>query len=234
MKKISLILILLCTVSCAELQTIADQTMEQSKPISNLEISNGLKQALEKGVEREVSQLTQKNGFYENDAVKVLLPEELTQVEEGLRKIGLGSLADEGIKLMNRAAEDAVKKATPIFIDAIKNMSINDARNILLGNDRAATDFLKQSTANQLYQEFYPVVNQSFKDVGADQLWTSAIDKYNRIPFKENVNPDLSEYVTQQALDGVFKMIAKEEMQIRNQLSSRSTDLLRRVFKLQD
>lgn len=234
MKKISLILILLCTVSCAELQTIADQTMEQSKPISNLEISNGLKQALEKGVEREVSQLTQKNGFYENDAVKVLLPEELTQVEEGLRKIGLGSLADEGIKLMNRAAEDAVKKATPIFIDAIKNMSINDARNILLGNDRAATDFLKQSTANQLYQEFYPVVNQSFKDVGADQLWTSAIDKYNRIPFKGNVNPDLSEYVTQQALDGVFKMIAKEEVQIRNQLSSRSTDLLRRVFKLQD
>ncbi|MDR9400900.1 MAG: DUF4197 domain-containing protein [Psychroflexus sp.] len=234
MKKISLILILLCTVSCAELQTIADQTMKQSKPISNLEISNGLKQALEKGVEREVNQLTQKNGFYENDAVKVLLPEELTQVEEGLRKIGLGSLADEGIKLMNRAAEDAVKKATPIFIDAIKNMSINDARNILLGNDSAATDFLKQSTANQLYQEFYPVVNQSFKDVGADQLWTSAIDKYNRIPFKENVNPDLSEYVTQQALDGVFKMIAKEEVQIRNQLSSRSTDLLRRVFKLQD
>lgn len=234
MKKISLILILLCTVSCAELQTIADQTMEQSKPISNLEISNGLKQALEKGVEREVSQLTQKNGFYENDAVKVLLPEELTQVEEGLRKIGLGSLADEGIKLMNRAAEDAVKKATPIFIDAIKNMSINDARNILLGNDRAATDFLKQNTSNQLYQEFYPVVNQSFKDVGADQLWTSAIDKYNRIPFKENVNPDLSEYVTQQALDGVFKMIAKEEVQIRNQLNSRTTDLLRRVFKLQD
>lgn len=234
MKKISLILILLCTVSCAELQTIADQTMKQSKPISNLEISNGLKQALEKGVEREVNQLTQKNGFYENDAVKVLLPEELTQVEEGLRKIGLGSLADEGIKLMNRAAEDAVKKATPIFIDAIKNMSINDARNILLGNDSAATDFLKQSTANQLYQEFYPVVNQSFKDVGADQLWTSAIDKYNRIPFKENVNPDLSEYVTQQALDGVFKMIAKEEVQIRNQLNSRTTDLLRRVFKLQD
>jgi hypothetical protein len=208
--------------------------MKQSKPISNLEISNGLKQALEKGVEREVNQLTQKNGFYENDAVKVLLPEELTQVEEGLRKIGLGSLADEGIKLMNRAAEDAVKKATPIFIDAIKNMSINDARNILLGNDSAATDFLKQSTANQLYQEFYPVVNQSFKDVGADQLWTSAIDKYNRIPFKENVNPDLSEYVTQQALDGVFKMIAKEEVQIRNQLNSRTTDLLRRVFKLQD
>lgn len=234
MKKISLILILLCTVSCAELQTIADQTMKQSKPISNLEISNGLKQALEKGVEREVNQLTQKNGFYENDAVKVLLPEELTQVEEGLRKIGLGSLADEGIKLMNRAAEDAVKKATPIFIDAIKNMSINDARNILLGNDSAATDFLKQNTSNQLYQEFYPVVNQSFKDVGADQLWTSAIDKYNRIPFKENVNPDLSEYVTQQALDGVFKMIAKEEVQIRNQLNSRTTDLLRRVFKLQD
>jgi hypothetical protein len=234
MKKLTFVIVLFIVASCSELQTIADQALEEPQQVTNSQISKGLKQALQKGIDQQVSKLTEVNGFYKNDQVKILLPEELQKVDDGLRKIGLGNLADEGLKLMNRAAEDAVKKATPIFINAIKNMSIADAKQILLGNNDAATDFLRNKTSDQLYKEFYPVVNQSFQDVGADQLWTSAISKYNKIPFQQNVDPDLSKYVTNQALDGVFKMIAVEEQQIRKDLSSRTTDLLRRVFKLQD
>ena len=234
MKKLTLITIVLITISCSELQTIADQALEEQTQVSNAQIRKGLKQALQKGIDHQVSKLTEENGFYKNDQVKILLPEELQKVDDGLRKIGLGNLADEGLKLMNRAAEDAVKKATPIFVNAIKNMSIADAKQILLGNDNAATEFLRNKTSDQLYNEFYPVVNQSFQDVGADQLWTSAISKYNKIPFQQNVDPDLSKYVTDQALNGVFKMIAVEEQQIKEDFSSRTTDLLRRVFKLQD
>ena len=234
MKKLTLITIVLITISCSELQTIADQALEEQTQVSNAQIRKGLKQALQKGIDHQVSKLTEENGFYKNDQVKILLPEELQKVDDGLRKIGLGNLADEGLKLMNRAAEDAVKKATPIFVNAIKNMSIADAKKILLGNDNAATEFLRNKTSDQLYNEFYPVVNQSFQDVGADQLWTSAISKYNKIPFQQNVDPDLSKYVTDQSLNGVFKMIAVEEQQIKEDFSSRTTDLLRRVFKLQD
>jgi hypothetical protein len=234
MKKLIFIAFLFLAASCSELQTIADQALEEPQQITNNQIRKGLKQALQKGIDQQVSKLTEKNGFYKNDQVKILLPGELQKVDNGLRKIGLGNLADEGLKLMNRAAEDAVKKATPIFVNAIKNMSIADAKQILLGNDNAATDFLRNNTSDQLYNEFYPVVSQSFQDVGADQLWTSAISKYNKIPFQKDVNPDLSKYVTHQALNGVYKMIAVEEKQIRKDFSSRTTDLLRRVFKLQD
>ena len=234
MKKLTFIIIVFIATSCSELQNIADQALQEPQQVTNNQIRKGLKQALQKGIDQQVSKLTEVNGFYKNDQVKILLPEELQKVDDGLRKIGLGNLADEGLKLMNRAAEDAVKKATPIFVNAIKNMSIADAKQILLGNDNAATDFLRNKTSDQLYKEFYPVVNQSFQDVGADQLWTSAISKYNKIPFQQDVDPDLSKYVTDQALDGVFKMIAVEEQQIRKDLSSRTTDLLRRVFKLQD
>jgi len=235
MKKLTIIMMMaFLATSCSELQTIAEQAMEEPQTITNSQIKDGLKQALQKGVDQQVSKLTKQNGFYKNDKVKILLPEELQKVDDGLRKIGMGNIADEGLKLINRAAEDAVKKATPIFIDAIKNMSITDAKNILTGSDDAATNFLKNNTSNKLYQEFYPVVESSFQDVGADQLWTSAINKYNKIPLQEKVDPDLSKYVTNQAMSGVFKMIAVEEKEIRNKLSSRTTDLLKRVFKLQD
>ena len=135
--------------------------------------------------------------------VKILLPEELQKVEKGLRDVGLGGLADEGIKALNRAAEDATKEATPIFVNAIKEMTFNDAKNILLGDDRAATTYLEQKTNQELYNKFNPVIKNSFSKVGADQIWSNIITKYNNIPFTQNVNPDLTDYVTQQALDGV-------------------------------
>lgn len=234
MKK--LILLPLCVIlfACAELQTIAETVMEESGEISNSQISSGLKQALQFGIDHQVTKLTAEDGFFSNELVRIALPEELRKVDNALRKIGLGDLADEGLKLMNAAASDAVKEATPIFVNAIKDMTITDARDILMGGNGAATQFLQNKTSEQLYQKFYPVVDNSFGKVGADQIWTTAIDKYNTLPFTQEVNNNLTEYVTQQALDGVFTMIAVEESKIRTDLQSRTTDLLQRVFKLQD
>ncbi|MGM0636153.1 MAG: DUF4197 domain-containing protein [Bacteroidota bacterium] len=234
MKKIIFAFMLVFTFSaCAELQTIAEGAME-GQGISNQEISNGLKQALRKGVDDRVSDLTAKNGFYNNNKVKILLPQELQKVESGLRDIGLGSLADEGIKMLNRAAEDAVAEATPIFINAINDMTINDARAILMGDNQAATSYLQSKTKSELYKKFHPIINNSFQKVGADQVWEQIINRYNQIPFTASVNPDLTDYVTNEALDGVFIMVADEEKAIRGNISERSTDLLRKVFALQD
>ena len=220
--------------SCAELQSIAENYPQQGFGLSQQQIANGLKQALDKGIDEQVSKLTQTNGFYKNQLVKILLPEELQKVEQGLRDIGLGGLADEGIKALNRAAEDATKEATPIFVNAIKQMTFTDAKNILLGDNTAATYYLEQKTSQELYNKFNPVIKNSFNKVGADQIWSNIITKYNNIPFTQNVNPDLTDYVTKEALDGVYTMIAVEEQEIRTNINSRTTDLLKRVFALQD
>jgi len=162
------------------------------------------------------------------------MPKELQKVESTLRTLGLGSLADEGVKMLNRAAEDAVAEATPIFVDAIKNLTVNDAKNILLGNNNAATTYLQNNTNKALYAKFEPIINNSFKKVGADKIWTNLITKYNALPLTTDVNPNLTNYVTNEALTSVFKMVSKEELNIRTKVSSRTTDLLRKVFALQD
>ena len=202
--------------------------------LSNTDIASGLKQALDLGIDKQVSKLTQKDGFFKNELVKIVLPEELQKVDNTLRKIGLGSLADDGLKVLNRAAEDAVKEATPIFINAIKGMSFDDAKKILLGDDSAATNYLTIKTQTDLYNKFKPVITNSFSKVGADKIWTNLITKYNSIPLTSNVNTDLTDYVTNQALKGVYTMIAVEEKEIRNKVSSRNTNLLKKVFALQD
>lgn len=219
-------------LNCAELQQVVNQFPQDT--ISNSDIASGLREALDLGIDKQVSKLTQKDGFYKNDLVKILLPEELQKVDNALRDIGLSNLADEGIKALNRAAEDAVKEATPIFVNAVKDITFDDAKNILLGSDDAATLYLTQKTETELYSKFHPVINNSFSKVGANQIWENLINKYNALPFTNNVNPDLTDYVTTEALDGVYTMIAVEEKQIRNKVSSRTTDLLRKVFALQD
>lgn len=234
MRKLMTCIVVVVLFSCAELQTIAETVLDESSTLTDSQIGMGLRQALEKGVETEVRKLTLKDGFYKNELVKIALPGELQKVDEALRKVGLGSIADEGLKLINRAAEDAVKESTPIFVDAIKEMTISDAKSILLGNENAATRYLKAKTQEELYASFLPIINNSFSEVGADQLWTNAIDKYNSLPFTQKVNNNLSEYVTQEALEGVFTMIAIEESKIRTDIGERSTDLLRQVFALQD
>lgn len=235
MKKIILLLLATATFSgCAELQQVVDQLPQGTVGLNQLDIANGLKEALDNGIDKQVTKLTATDGFFKNEAVKILLPQELQTVDTKLRQIGLSSLADEGLKVLNRAAEDAVKEATPIFVDAVKNMTFTDAKNILMGNNVAATTYLETSTSNALYAKFNPVIKNSFAKVGADKVWTNIITKYNSLPLVKKVNPDLTDYTTNKAMEGVFKMIAVEEQNIRTNLSSRSSDLLKRVFALQD
>jgi len=234
-KKLLIIFLSLFLVSCDELQNVVGSLpSDGGGGISDVMIASGLRQALDFGIDKQVSKLTKTDGFYKNQLVKILLPQELQKVDKTLRDIGLGSLADEGLKVLNRAAEDAVKEATPIFVDAVKGITFNDAKNILLGADNSATNYLKGKTNTALYNKFNPVIENSFAKVGADQIWTNIINKYNSVPFVTKVNPDLTDYVTNQALKGVYKMISIEEKQIRTKVSSRTTDLLRKVFVLQD
>ena len=234
MKKIFLLFTVFSLISCAELQDVVNQLPQSGGVLSNADIASALRQALDLGIDKQVTKLTQTDGFYKNELVKILLPEELQKVDKGLRDIGLGNLADEGLKVLNRAAEDAVKEATPIFVNAVKGITFDDAKNILLGEDNAATQYLTSKTQTELYDKFHPVINNSFSKVGADQIWSNLINKYNAIPFTNDVNPDLTDYVTQEALSGVYTMIAVEEKEIRTKVSSRTTDLLKKVFALQD
>ncbi|WP_264551687.1 DUF4197 domain-containing protein [Flavobacterium sp. N2038] len=237
MKKILLLALMFSLSCCAEMQQTLNQLPQiasQIPGVGGVDISAGLKEALNKGITQQVSKLTAVDGFYKNEAVKILMPAELQKVDATLRKVGLSSLADEGVKMLNRAAEDAVKEATPIFVSAVKNMSFTDAKNILLGNDSAATSYLQTSTTTALYGKFNPVIKNSFAKVGADVVWTKIINKYNTIPLVKKVNPDLTDYTTNQALTGVFKMIAVEEKDIRNNISARTTPLLKSVFAMQD
>ncbi|CAM3886215.1 DUF4197 domain-containing protein [Flavobacterium cucumis] len=234
MKKIVLSLIVFGVFGCAEMQQVLDQLPQGTGILSQAEIGNGLKEALNNGITKQVSKLTATDGFFKNEAVKILLPEELQTVDKKLRQIGMSKLADEGLKLMNRAAEDAVKEATPIFVDAVKQMTFNDAKNILMGNENSATTYLQNTTSTSLYAKFNPVIKNSYTKVGADKIWNQMITRYNAIPLVKKVNPDLTDYTTNKAMDGVFKMISVEEKNIRTNLTARSSDLLRRVFALQD
>ncbi|WP_343329276.1 DUF4197 domain-containing protein [Polaribacter staleyi] len=232
-KRILILVMTVQLVGCAELQKVANQ-VTQGTGLSQEQIGNGLREALDNGIKNQVSKLTATNGFYGNDLVKIMLPDELQAVDNGLRKIGLGNLADEGIKVLNRAAEDAVKTATPIFVNAVKDMSFTDAKNILLGDQNAATTYLQGKTTESLTASFSPVINNSFSKVGADKVWSNLINKYNSIPFVNKVNPDLTQYVTNQALKGVFTMIEVEEKGIREKAGLRTSALLKQVFALQD
>jgi Protein of unknown function (DUF4197) len=233
MKKILILMVVVSLSSCAEMQQVLNQ-LPQTQGIGGVDIAGGLKEALNNGISKQVTKLTAVDGFYRNEAVKILLPEELRKVDAGLRKIGLSSLADEGLKVLNRAAEDAVKEATPIFVDAVRNMTFMDAKSILMGNQSSATTYLQNSTSTALYGKFNPVIKSSFAKVGADKVWSNIITKYNSIPLVNKVNPDLTDYVTNQAMNGVFKMVAVEEKNIRTNLSSRTSVLLQKVFAMQD
>ncbi len=236
--KFLLILFLVPLISNAQFKELLGKAKEKVAATtgnsSGIDISGGLKEALNKGIKVQVSKLTAVDGFYKNEAVKILMPEELQKVDKTLRKMGMSKLADDGIRSLNRAAEDAVKEATPIFVDAIKTMSIGDAKQILLGNDNAATTYLQSATNAPLYIKFSPVVKESIGKVGADKIWTQIIEKYNQLPLVSKVNPDITDYVTNKALEGVFTMIAVEEKSIRTDLSSRTSPILKQVFAMQD
>jgi hypothetical protein len=219
---------------CDTLSQVAQTAVKQSGNPSTLEIGNGLKQALEIGTSKSSDQLSSVNGFFTNAAVKILFPPEAQKVERTLRSIGLGKLADNVILSLNRAAEDAAGKAKPIFVSAIKQMTLQDVTNILLGSQDAATQYFKRTTTSQLTDSFKPVVQASLNKVGATKYYGDAAATYNKVPFASKVNPDISDYVTQKAISGLFVEIAQEELNIRQNLSARTTPLLQKVFSFYD
>lgn len=233
MKKIILPMLFVASFSlnsCNELQQVINTTTSTT----GFNIAGGLKEALEVGVSSGVDILSQNGGYFKDQAVKILLPEELKKVDTALRGIGLGALADEGLKVLNQAAENAVSEAKPIFISAIKNMSFNDAMSILKGSDNAATNYLKTNTFTSLETAFSPKIQSSLSKVGADKIWENLINKYNQIPFVKPVEANLTNYVTKQAINGLFVKISNKEKEIRNNVSARTTPLLKSVFALQD
>lgn len=201
--------------------------------LTSTQISSGLKEALSLGVTEGVKKLAVPDGFFKNEAVKILMPEKLRKIDTTLRAVGLGSLADQGVKLLNRAAEDAVTEATPIFTKAITSMTITDAKNILLGSDNAATNYLQTKTQSQLFTAFEPKVKASLGKVGADKVWSGLISKYNALTGQA-VTTDLNAYVTTETINGVFKMVAQKENGIRNTPALRTTSILQKVFGAQD
>tara|TARA_B110000285_G_scaffold104319_1_gene118746 strand:- start:186 stop:860 length:675 start_codon:yes stop_codon:yes gene_type:complete len=201
-----------------------------STGLSQEEVGSGLKEALSRGVEKGVDQISKPDGFLKDLSIKILLPEEAKNVEEKLRSIGQGKQVDETIESINRAAEDASAEAKEIFITAIKGMTINDAMSILRGDNNAATKFLDKSTRAALTGKFEPIVKVSLDKVGATKNWNSIFTTYNKIPFVQKVNPDLVAYATDKAINGLFIQIAKEELKIRQNPAARVTDLLKKVF----
>lgn len=202
----------------------------KSGKLSTDDIGAGLKEALSIGVQKGTAQLSAVNGFFGDAAVKILMPPEAVKAEKTLRNMGLDKQVDEAILSMNRAAEDAAKSAAPIFVNAIKQMSIQDAAGILKGGDSAATKYLRGKTTVSLTAAFSPVVKESLGKVDATKYWNSVFSTYNRVPFVKKVNTDLIAYVTDRALSGIFYQVALEEAKIRNNPLAQTTDLLKKVF----
>ncbi|HZH68327.1 MAG TPA: DUF4197 domain-containing protein [Chitinophagales bacterium] len=203
--------------------------------ITSTEAANGLKEALSKGFVTAASLLSEKDGFYGNSLVRIPWPEEAQFVMDAMQKIGMGKQVDKVTLSLNRAAEKASGEAIDVFVLAVKQMTFQDAMGILLGGDGAATDYLKRTTTVVLADKFRPIVDQSLSSVNATKYWSDAIGVYNRIPLvNKKVETDLTLFVTQKALEGVFLKVEEQENNIRNKVSFRNTNLLQKVFGYAD
>lgn len=203
-------------------------------PLTSEEAGEGLKQALINGTTKGVEWLSQANGYGGNPEIRIPFPPDAKRAEDRLRQIGMGKEVDRFIQTLNHGAEEAVKEAKPIFIHAIREMTIDDAFGILNGGQDAATQFLERTTSAKLHATFKPIIRQTLGQVSATRYYSDLINTYNKIPLVEKVNPELDDYATERAIHGLFVMIAKEEKNIRNNPAARTTEILKRVFaKLQ-
>jgi hypothetical protein len=237
MKRIVLPLLLLSSVVSfgqGGLLKKASGLLSQAKgggSLSNEEIISGLKEALSIGAQNGATKLSAVDGFFANAAIKVLMPPEAKKVESTLRSVGMGKLVDDAILSMNRAAEEASKSAAPIFVDAVKKMSFQDAMGILRGADTAATGYLRSKTLPALTSAFRPVIETALQKTNATKHWTDLITAYNKLPTTFNkINPDLSAFVTERSLSGLFYQVAQEEQKIRKDPAARVTETLKKVF----
>jgi hypothetical protein len=234
-KSIVFLSLFLSSCTAAQIsQTISEAdkmlTTGTAQPLTSGEVGSGLKEALINGISKGADITSQLDGYFKNPEIKIPFPPDVKKVEDKLRQIGLGGEVDKFVMTLNRGAEDAAKEAKPIFIAAIKQMTIEDAFALLKGQPDAATQFLKRTTTAQLKDKFKPVVQASLDKVSATKYYGDIVNNYNRIPFIDKVNPDLNDYATDMAIQGLFTMIAKEEKNIRQDPLARTTELLKRVF----
>jgi hypothetical protein len=235
MKKLNVLLLIAFSVfslgSCDVLQQVANDVLTEP---SLDEIGRGLKEALSNGITKGVNVLSQKDGYL-NSIYKILLPDDVRRVTDKLKNIpGFSNIENELLEKMNHGAENAAKDAGPIFLSAIRGLTFQDATNILLGSDNSATSYLNKTTSTQLYNDFNPKIVSSLESVGAATLWRKAADAFNKIPFVNKVNNDLGDYVTKEALKGLFSKVEEEEKNIRHNKLARPSDLLKKVFAKQD
>ena len=207
-----------------------NKTINSSKPLSNQEIIDGLKQALTFGSQNASTSASKADGFFKNPLIKIPFPPEAIKMEQKLRSLGMNKQVDEFITTLNRSAEEAAKQSAPIFVDAVKTMTITDGLSILKGKNTEATDYLKQKTSSPLHDKFKPVIKSATQKVNVTKYWNPLITTYNNLPFVDKLNPDLEEYITQKALSGLFTLVSQEETKIRKDPAARVTDLLKKVF----
>jgi hypothetical protein len=201
----------------------------KKEPDTNTTVS-GLKEALSIGTNNAVKNVSKVDGYFGNEAIKILMPEKIRKVTEVLSAVGYKKEVDDVVLSMNRAAEKAAPKAIPIFVNAIKHMTFDDAQKILRGGDTAATDFFKEKTSVKLFDEFKPVVTESMDKVGVAESYKKMTAGYDQVPFVKKEDVDLDHYVTNKALDGLYHMVGQEEKKIRTEPAAQVTDLLKKVF----
>lgn len=228
------------TVGVLTSSTCDPQVMEEvlnsviTPAITEQQAANGLMEALVQGANNGSSALAKLDGYLKNPSVKIPFPPEAQKIETTLRDLGMNKMCDDVITSLNRAAEDAAAEAAPILINSIRSMTINDAMDILFGANNAETAYLEKTTTTELTNKFKPVIESSLSQVGATKYWSDAVNYYNKIPLVEDLNPDLSAYVTQKALDGLFLMIEQEELKIRQDPGSRVSQIVKDVFAYYD
>lgn len=216
--------------SCDILLAIAEEQLAQNAPLTQAEISNGLREALKVGIRNAVQQTSAENGYWGNEALRIAWPEDATKVKSTLENLGFSGLTGQFEESMNHAAEQASAEATDIFVDAITKMTITDALNILQGEHDAATTYLRGATEAELTAKFRPVIDQAMANGQVTQLWGQITTRYNQIPLVKPVETDLTGYITKRALDGLFQLVAEEEAEIRENPAARVNDILQRVF----
>jgi hypothetical protein len=235
MRHVFLLLLFACIGNFAQAQFLdkLKKTLKGGGTPTTEEVAAGLKEALTNGASKGSDLVSKTDGYFKNPEIKIPFPPEVKQVETKLRQLGMGAQVDKFVLALNRGAEEAAKESKPIFVSAIKQMTIQDAWNILKGEDNAATQYLDRTTSPQLTTKFKPVIQQALQKVSATKYYADLVNAYNKLPMVTKVNPNLDDYATEKAIDGLFVMVAKEEKLIRQDPAARTTDLLKKVFGAQ-
>jgi hypothetical protein len=239
MKKGSVFILIFLYAGCSSSQisqTLGEvnKALELEQPLTTAEVGEGLKEALIKGISNGSDLASRVDGYFQNPKIKIPFPPEAKKVEDKLRQLGFDKDVDRFIMTLNRGAEEAAKEAKPIFVTAIRSMTIQDAWGILKGEPDAATQYLKRTTSTQLREKFKPVIKDALSKVNATKYYGDIVNTYNQIPFVQDVNPNLDDYATDKAMEGLFLLISEEEKKIREDPLARTTDLLKRVFRAQN